>query len=149
MTAATPSGKDKVMRWARLHVGGYDLSGDARTVGTLENGYTEGDMTGWGDSVKNYLTADNRLVGVRGLQVLLNDAAGRGFTILKDAHNFAPLTIFMGGGGEPAVPDPTYHLPGVQLSDTVSLDGGVFKMDTYVLLSSESYAAGSDNPFGV
>ncbi len=129
--AATESGKDKLMRWARLYVGGYDISGDSRTVSTLDIIYDEADITGWSESVFNFLRNKRLTTGIMGYQSIMNDTATTGaYTILNSAtsHN---LSLFMGGAGEPAIPDPAYLMPGVQLMDTASIDGNV------ALLSSD------------
>lgn len=147
--AATPSGKDKIMRWARLHVGGYDLSGDARTVGTLDSTFGEADTTGWNESTYNYLSDGRRMVGISGVQVLMNDDTGRAYTVLSGSAHALPVTLFMGGGGEPTVPDPAYLIPGLQFGDNVTLDGVIFKLDADMKFYAGSYASGSGNPYGV
>jgi len=130
--AVTPSGKDKVTRWARLYVGGYDLSGDLRTFGTLDNSYEAADLTGVSEAARNFAAADSRQVGVQGVQVLMNDTASTGaFTLLQDADAASLLTIAMGGGGEPAAGDPSYHIPTRQMMDMVTMDGssGILQAD--------------------
>lgn len=123
--AATPSGKDKLMRHARIFVGGYDLSGDARTFSSLDNSYQEGDITGWSESVYNFLAAMPRMVGIRGFQAIANDTAGRSYAVLNGAGGAHVVSVLFGGGGEPAVPDPAYLIPAVQMADSSTFDGGV------------------------
>lgn len=147
--AATASGKDKTLRYMRLHVGGYDLSGDARTFGTLDSTFGEADTTGWNETVYNYLSDGRRQVGISGLQVLMNDDTARGYTVLKDGGAAYPTTVFFGGGGEPTVPDPAYILPGIQLSDNAALDGAIFTMTAEMKFNAVNYAAGSGNPHAV
>ena len=62
------AGKTHLMRWMRLYAGGYDLSGDARTFGTLLNNYVDVDLTGWSDAAKNYLAGGGRATGLQGFQ---------------------------------------------------------------------------------
>jgi hypothetical protein len=121
--AVSGSGKDKLLRHARIYIGGYDLSGDARTVSSLDSRFGEVDITGWSEFVKNFLPDWHLQAGVRGFQALLNDTAGRAFNRLKDAENSSQLSFCFGGGGEPAVPDPAYHLPSIQLGDMAGCDG--------------------------
>lgn len=146
--AATASGKDKVLRYARLYVGAYDLSGDARTVGSLDNS-TEGvDMTGWSESVKNFLPEGRRVVGIRGFQALANDATAGAFTILKDSPNEYICSFGLGGGGDPAVPDPAYLVYAQQLIDTMGWDGQAAAIGADFIPSSSQYSASADNPMG-
>lgn len=123
--AATPSGKDKLLRHARVFVGGYDLSGDARTFGSLDNEYNEVEITGWSESVMNFLSEARVMAGVRQFQAITNDTTGRSYAVLKGGNLAYPVSILFGGGGEPAVPDPAYLLASVQMSDTAGFDGGV------------------------
>ncbi len=51
------TGKNKLLRWLRVFINGYDLSGDARSIGTLMNAFGEVEMTGLSHSVK-YFAAD-------------------------------------------------------------------------------------------
>lgn len=147
--AATPSGKDKTLKHMRLHVGGYDLSGDARTFGTLDSTFGEADTTGWDESVYNFLSDGRRQVGISGLQVLMNDDTARGYTVLSAGATAYPTTIFFGGGGVPAVPDPAYILPGLQMSGNASLDGAIFALNADMRFLATSYGAGSGNPHAV
>lgn len=119
------AGKNKSLRWTRLYAGGYDLSGDARVFSSLDNQFEDADLTGWSNAVRTFLAGSPREAGVRGLQVLMNDAAAQGFAVLKDAGSAIGLVIAFGGGAEPAVADPVYMLPGIQLGAEISLDGNV------------------------
>ena len=85
--AATPSGKDKTLKCMRLHVGGYDLSGDARTFGTLDSTFWRADTTGWDESVYNFLSDGRRQVGISGLQVLMNDDTARAIRSLAPGRH--------------------------------------------------------------
>ena len=149
MTAAVASGKDKTLRYMRLHVGGYDLSGDARTFSNLDSSFGEADVTGWSEAVHNYLSEGRRNVGIGGLQVLMNDDAARAYTILKDGAVALPITIFFGGGGEPVAPDSAYILPALTIASNADLDGPVFKLNADAKFLATSYADGSGNPLAV
>lgn len=124
--AVTPSGKDKLMRYTRLYVGGYDLSGDSRTFGSATSVFDPIDLTGWDEYVRNYVADGLLQAGLLGYQALMNDATGQAFNRLKTAgdSNSSQLSLCFGGGGEPAAGDPAYILPSVQLNDMAAVDGG-------------------------
>ena len=147
--AATTSGKDKILRYARIFVGGYNLSGDALTFGSLDNRYEGVDCTGWNETVRNFLSDDRLQVGVRGFQALMNDATGRAFTELKDAPNTSQVSLLFGGGGEPAPGDPAYLLPSVQIMDTASMDGGKGVINADFLMDASQYTANFTTPAAV
>jgi len=147
--AATPSGKDKVERYARIYVGGYDLSGDARTFSSLDNNFGEVDFTGWSESVRNYLSNGHRIVGIRGFQALVNDTSGRAFDQLKSAENSSQVSLLFGGGGAPAPGDPAYVLPSVQMSDTANFDSGAGMITADFIPEASQMSANYDNPMGV
>lgn len=129
--AATPSGKDKILRYTRVLADGYDISGDFRTFSQLDNEFGQVDMWGASDAVHNFYADGQRMVGVRGLQVLLNDATAGAFTQLKAAGNTNRIvTVAFGGGGEPAVPDPAYVMQGIDFSALQGIDAGAINMTT-------------------
>lgn len=147
--AASPSGKDKIVRWARIFVGAYDLSGDARTFSSCDSEFSEAETTGWSEGIHTFLTSGQRMAGVRGYQALLNDAAGRSYAALAQStgtQNTFPVTLMFGGGNAPAVPDPAYLMDGVQLSDAVTFDGGVAVITTDMLPRSAGQVG---NPMGI
>ncbi len=147
--AATPSGKDKLMRWARMYVGGYDISGDSRTVSTLDMTYGEADITGWSEPVWNYLRDGRLTTGITGYQAIANDTATTGSVTLLQDGNDQNLSLFLGGGGEPAIPDPAYLLPGVQLMDTMSIDGNVAIINADFKPQAGAIDTAVANPLGV
>lgn len=123
--AVSPSGKDKLLRHLRLYVGGYDLSGDSRTFGNAMGSFSEVDMTGWSELVRNYLADGWLQAGLTGYQALMNDTSGRALDQLQLSGDSqaSQLSLCFGGGGEPAVPDPAYLLPSIQLNDLQGFDG--------------------------
>lgn len=124
--AATPGGKNKILRWARMYVNGVDLSGDSRTFSRLDAGYGDADMTGWSQSTRNYLNTQVTAVGIRGYQALLNDTATTGaHTVLvaNQGTGAQEVTLAFGSGAEPDVPDPAYVISGVQMNAVANLDG--------------------------
>jgi hypothetical protein len=116
-------GKDFQLRYARLYVDGCDLSGDSRTLSTLENSYGEADVSGWAEHY-NYIRDGVLTAGITGYQALLNDAAGRAFTKLKgaDSHDLAML---LGNGGAPAIGALAYLMKAQQLGDLAMFDAKV------------------------
>lgn len=122
--AVTPSGKDKVMRFTRLYIGGYDLSGDSRTFSSAQTAFNGVDMTGWSELVRNFLADGWLQAGLTGYQALMNDTTGRALEQLQFAGDSqaSQLSLCFGGGGEPAAGDPAYVLPSIQLNDLVGFD---------------------------
>lgn len=147
--AVTRSGKDKVTRWTRLYLAGYDLSGDSRTFGSADNSYAEVDMTGWSEAVRNYLADGHLVTGLRGYQALMNDAAGRAYDRLKNANTTHNLSLCFGGGGEPATGDPAYHLPSIQMLTTANIDSSAAVLTADFLPNATQYTASAANPLGV
>lgn len=123
------AGKNKLTRYMRIYVGGYDLSGDARTFDSLDCTYGEQDMSGWNDQVRKSLADQVLSVGIRGFQALMNDTANSGaFTLLKTPTGVTSkqVSILFGGGAVPAAGDPSYALNGVDLQDSIALDGKAY-----------------------
>jgi len=147
--AATTSGKDKILRWARVFYGGYDLSGDARTISSLENSFLEADITAWNEETRNYLSSGIHEVGVTGFQAIINDATNRSLDQFKSASDSSRLTILFGGGGEPAIPDPAYLLPSIQMSSSVSFENYVGVIQADFMSDAAQHDANTDNPMGV
>ena len=127
------AGKNKLTRWMRLYFNNFDLSGDARTLDKLDSFVGEVDLTGWSDSVKNYLSDLVLQTGIRGFQALLNDATGRAFTRLNSPTGLAAkrVSLLLGSGAEPVAGDLAYLLDGVDMSDQAGWDGkaAAFKAD--------------------
>lgn len=140
------AGKNKLMRFTRLYFGGYDLSGDQRTFGSLENSFEPVDMTGEKDAVENFLSNKRRKVGVKGYQALLNDASGGAYTILKNAPQTGIVSVYLGGGDVPAVGDMAYILPAVQLSDTTEFSPGVGALSTDFEMNEAAMSSLVDSP---
>lgn len=116
------AGKNKLLRWLRLYAGGYDLSGDARTIGELLNTFGEVEMFGWSHATKYYTTDGVRQVGIRGFQALMNDAAAGAFSILKN-NTVTAVSACLGSLAEPTVGDLAYLLSTAQIKDTLGWDG--------------------------
>ena len=148
--AATPSGKDKVLRWARVYVGAYDLSGDALQVSNMRNEFGFAPVTGWSEAVRNYVSSSVREnVSINGFRALINDDTGRAFTILKSSTNDNPISFVFGGGGEPAIPDPAFLMPATQINDRTSFANNIGIIEADFIYDAKQYDAYSINPMGV
>ena len=122
--AITPSGKDKLLRNTRIYVGAHDLSGDARTFGSLLNSVADVERTSWNEDMKNFISDEQRMIGIDGFQAIMNDAANRSHAQLKDI-DATVIGVMFGGGGEPAIGDPAYLLRSVAISGLFGLDAGI------------------------
>lgn len=148
--AATASGKDKILRYARIYVGGYDLSGDALTIGNLGNRFGEAPQMGWSESHYNFISSGIREdVSINGFRAIMNDATNRSADLLNGSPNQNPVSFLFGGGGEPAVPDPVFMMPGYQLSDRSSFDSNIGIIEADFKYDQAQYDAYSGNPLGV
>jgi hypothetical protein len=148
--AVTPSGKDKLLKWMRVYMGGYDISGDLRTFGSIENGYEGADMLGVSETTRNYLAGGNLMTSITGLQILMNDTASSGaFTLLKSAPKARKVSFHFGGGAAPAVGDPAYVLSGVHLSDAVAIDQASGVLTAPLIYDTRTYSANYTKGFGV
>lgn len=143
------TGKNKLLRFARLYFGGYDLSGDTRTFDTLENSMKAVDLTGLSDEVENVIADLRRVLGVKGYKALLNDAAAGVHTILKDAPKSHVLSVFLGGGDAPAVGDMAYLLPALQMGDQSDFSEGIGALTADFMLDASQMSSLVDKPFGV
>ena len=143
------AGKNKMLRWARLYAGGYDLSGDARhALGSLDNSFEELDYTGWSEACRNYLSGDRRTVGIRGFQAAMNDVAGRSIDVLTQTPAVVAVTLAIGDGAAPAAADLAYLMPPVQIADRASFDAGVGILTADFPFDASQYDADYDEPWG-
>lgn len=143
------TGKNKLTRYARLYAGGYDLSGDARSIGSLLNSYDQADMTGWANEVKNFMANGGRSVGIEGFQALANDASTGSFTALSTAGQSIVATMALGGGAAPTYGDVAYLVSSVQMEAPMNWDGGAATITASFMPSGNAYSVNADQPFGV
>jgi len=137
-------GKDILTRYMRLYCDEYDLSGDARTVDSLNRSWGEVNMRGWSDAHNMYASDHVMDIGIRGFQAFANDNTGGAFDKLKDAGTHT-VSLLFGTGGEPAHGDPAYLLSGVQLSSSTNIqDNAAVIQADFVPETDEGH-----NPFGV
>ncbi|MCB0246298.1 MAG: hypothetical protein KDI12_22980 [Anaerolineae bacterium] len=145
--AATASGKDKLTKHVRMLVDGVDLSGDVRTFSNANDTLTEAPVWGLSDTAYNYLSSGERMIGITGYQALMNDTAVTGaHTLLSASGTTHLVTVLFGGGGVPAVPDPAYILPGVEMAVNVTINEKVATL-TGDFMPATASAAGA--PWGV
>lgn len=111
-------------RYFRLIYGGFDLSGDARAVGSFGATYGETDVTGWSDGVINY-TLGTPNINVEGFQAVFNNTASTGIHSALSGFLNSYSTMFVGIRAAPAVGDPTFSIPNQQASYTVAGDAPV------------------------
>ena len=146
--AVTPSGKDKILPLTRVYIGGYDLSGDAREISSIDATHAEADMTGFSNEIFNYQPG-RMTAGMRGFKALMNDDTAGAWTQLKTPGNTArQLSICFGGGGVPAAGDPAYHLPAVQMSNPVNLDGNAWVVGADFVPDAQQMTSNFRTPWG-
>lgn len=143
-------GKNKLMRYVRLYVDGYDLSGDSRTFASLDNQMAEVDMTGWDDKIYKFLPNYRPTLGLRGYRAFMNDTAASGAHTLFTTPGSAAMQFIMafGGNAEPAVNDPGYGLSAVQLGDNHSFDAEAAVLDVD-LIPMAGEGSGDEKAYGI
>lgn len=107
-----------VEKFTRVYVGGYDLSGYARSVGPLELSHDEADLTTFTDTVKGYLR-NHAQANVGTLNTVMEDTATTGTHAVMAARAGAAqtVTVAIGMNAAPAAGDPVF--------------GGTFTMKSY------------------
>lgn len=116
-------GKNKLEKYARIYVDGYNMSGDARSFSSVGSAYGEVDMTGWSNTSRQWLTDKHLTAGIEGLQAHFNDTASSGsFDLLKDSAAGKEVALLFGGNAEPEFGDPMYMLAAAQMSANSTFD---------------------------
>ena len=147
--AVTFSGKDKLLRYARLYVDGYDLSGDALSFSSLDNNEEEVPLTAWSDPTEYFTITGRKVMGISGLMVFMNPDTGRAFDQLKNTPLQRFLSFGFGGAGAPEIGDPAYLMPGLTLSDAISVDNNRVMLSVDgVRLDSARFDAYAGYPLG-
>lgn len=146
--ASANAGKNKLARHMRLYHGGVDLSGDAREFGQLLWGYTPVDLTGWSESMRNYLPDRVMQSGIVGFSAFINDATGGAFTRMKAPGTKKAVSLFFGGGAAPVVGDIAYLIQTIQTMHdaTWNAAAGVISGD---FMPDSAGVSGANNPFGL
>ena len=117
------AGKNKILRWLRIFVNGYNLSGDARNIGEMANAFEAVDMTGWSQALRRYLPNMRRQVGVNGFQALANDTSLSGAHSVMKTPGDVNVSVLFGALAEPTYGDPAYLLSGAQINAAMGWDG--------------------------
>lgn len=116
-------GKNKLEKYARIFVDGYNLSGDARTFSSVGSAYGEVDMTGWSNTQRQWLSDKHLMAGIEGFQAHFNDTADSGsFDNLKDSEAGKEVALLFGGNAEPENGDPMYMLAAAQMAANITFD---------------------------
>lgn len=133
------------VRWFRLLVDEFDLSGDVRQVGNFGAVYPEEDSTGWSDGRKT-VTLGNPDIVLEGYQALFaKDGTGRSFDALIPIAE-RNVSLAMGIGAAPAVGNPAFLSTFEQVSGQVDGTGTVALA---VEFSGGLTGAAQERPFGV
>jgi len=95
-------------KWTRVYADGYDISGDARSIGPLVWTFDEADLTGLSHAVKGALP-DVVNVGVGTLNAVFNNTASTGIdTVLSTGGGMRNIMTAIGQRAEPVAGDPVY-----------------------------------------
>ena len=111
--AATPSTGKTSTRYSRLIAGGYDLSGDLRSIGSVGVSFDQTDVTAWSDSAMQYL-AGFGTVTLDGMTALFSNTAtaigpvDAGSHVALAALGSQYVSLFIGVRAAPAVGDNTF-----------------------------------------
>lgn len=141
------AGKDKILRWTRIYVGPYNVSGDARTLSGAMFNKESIDMLGWSDQVMK-VVAGRTETGISGFQAFANDAAAGAFSLLKDSGDLSPVGILFGGLAEPANGDPAYLMSSqIQVGSLLTFENGAAVINADFMHYPEDNDL-TDNPFG-
>lgn len=108
-------------RYFRMLYGGFNLSGDARALGSMGATYAETDVTGWSDEVINF-TLGTPTINLDGFQAVFNNTASTGIHTALSPFISSYSTVMIGIRAAPAVGDPTFSIPNQQASYTVAGD---------------------------
>ena len=111
--AVTPNTGKTSGRYARFLSNGYDLSGDMRSISAVGSRFNEADVTGWSDSVMQYLS-DNGEVLLEGFTALMNNTAtatgptAAGANVLMVTTDSFYNSVFLGIRSAPAIGNPSF-----------------------------------------
>lgn len=141
------AGKNKLQKHIRVYAGGVDVSGDGRTLGTLDNSFEAVDLTSWSNSVRYSMANKQRMTGARGFSGFMNDASGGWLERFQNPANARAFAVVFGGGGEPETGDPAYILPSLQHTAPIQVTGGAVILTTDFLPEAENIG-NFDNPWG-
>lgn len=116
------TGKTHPRHW-RLYIDGIDVSGVMRTVGGAGITFTEEDVTGWSDGVKNHKFGHGQ-ASITGLQSVFDNTALGAHAELSAIEEYI-TTLNFGIKAAPAAGDPAFAAPLGQSMYTIAGDGPV------------------------
>lgn len=136
-------------KWLRCYADGYDISGDARTIGPLNWSYDEVDLTGYSHAIKGVLPG-HATIGIGTLNAVFDNTATTGVhNILATSGVMRTMLIAVGMLAEPAEGDPAFM--GEFEQEDYMQDGQV---GTYINIPFNSASARAssflyDSPWGI
>jgi len=134
------TGKNKLVKYARMYVDGYNISGDARTFSSAGIGYGEVDMTGWSNTSMQFLSDKMLMAAIDGFTAHMNDTASSGsLPLLQTPAAGKEFMLFLGGNAEPTDGDIAYIMAGSQLSSNITFDGGASVINANVRMDTVDY----------
>lgn len=143
------AGKDKIITGVRLYVGGYNISNDVTGIAQLLYSVGGAELTGWADSVHQFLGDGQLEAGIRGIEAHLNDATGASLSALKGSPAGNAVTVAIGGGGAaPAAADLAYIVPPIQVGDSVSFSNRSGRITGDMLPDASQVDANYKRPLG-
>lgn len=102
-----------VSKWARVYVGGYDLSGYTRSIGPLTHEFDTPEATTLSDGVKGYLPAQV-MISPGTLNGVLDPTTAGLHAVASGAGSVWDVMVAIGMRAEPAVGDPVFMSKSLQ-----------------------------------
>lgn len=134
-------------RWTRVYADGYDISGDARTIGPLLQTYDEADLTALNHGVKGALPG-HPVLGIGALNATFNSTDTTGIhAILGSAGVMRTVMVAVGMRAEPAQGDPVYMGQFEQLGYQAD-PSGVYVNVPFGNYSARAASLAYDKPWG-
>jgi hypothetical protein len=143
------AGRTKIKYW-RVYVDGYDLSGFGRSIGPLAVEFDEADLTAYmGDLVKGYLR-NTAMINVGTLNAVFDNTALTGLTVLAGSSGVPRnVLVAIGDRAAPADGDPCYGGTFNQSGfNTVDDGGGVTATIPYSGWAGTASSAQYNIPWG-
>ena len=142
------AGKNHILTSLRVYLDGYNISGDTRSLDSMDSMFGEVDMLGVSETVRNFLADKVYPAAIRGYKALMNDTALSGaHTLLVNPETGHEISVLMGqSGSAPDEGDPAYLLGAVQMSDMAAFDAAAAVIQTDFLPDA---GVTNHNPNGV
>lgn len=118
-----------VLKYSKVYVDGFDMTGDARSFGPLVWQFTEADTTTLGDGVKSAMP-DNVHITPTAINTIFSNTATTGSHIIMQAQETSVLMMPIGIRADPAQGDPCFmgqfmqkdFMTETAVGDTVSIN---------------------------